>query len=295
MESKPLVSVIIPTYKNRGFLLQSIESVLKQDYPIIEIIVVDDNDPKSEARKTTEAQMVDYEGNPKVIYLKHSKNINGAAARNTGIRAASGEIIAFLDDDDEFLPGKISAQVHFLIVHKEYQAVYNLATINGLPIKTIPYEGDVTIPLLKNETRMFTPTLMFWKYTLDKIGGFDESFKRHQDYELLIKFFSNGYKMGCIKTVYTNINDLGGNRVEGRDLEKLKASYLNVFEPVLDRLEAENPGIKKNIIVNNYASVFISHIATHHYYRAAVLLFRYGVQNPRAFFSHLVFFIKMHG
>ena len=292
---KPLVSVVIPTYKNRGLLCNSIETALSQDYQNLEVIVVDDNNPDSDERVATESQMERYKDNARVQYIKHVKNINGAAARNTGIKAAKGEVVAFLDDDDEFLPGKISAQVSFLQSHKDYQAVYNLSTVNGQPVKTIPYEGDATIPLLKNETRMYTPSLMFWKYTLLEIGGFDESFRRHQDYELLIKFFAKGYKIGCIKKIYTNVNDVGGNRIVGKDLENLKCSYLKTFDNVLNRLEQNNPGIKKNIIVNNYASVFISHLASHQYYRAIVIYCKYGLFNPKAFFSHIAFFIKMHG
>lgn len=291
----PLVSVIIPTYNNRGLLCQSIETALSQDYRRIEVIVVDDNDPSSIARRETEAQMQLYQDNLRVRYLKHSKNINGAAARNTGIKAAKGDLIAFLDDDDEFLPGKITAQVAFLEQHNEYQAVYNLATVNGHSVKTYPFEGNATIPLLKNETKMFTPTLMFWKYTLDEIGGFDESFRRHQDYELLLKFFGKGYKIGCLQEVYTNVNDIGGNRVQGKNLENLKESFLRTFEYVLDQLENNNPGIKKYIIANNYASVFISHIASKRYWNALRLLLKYGITNPKAFFSHIVYFIKMHG
>ena len=292
---KPLVSVVIPTYKNRGLLCNSIETALSQDYQNLEVIVVDDNNPGSDERVATESQMERYKDNARVQYIKHAKNINGAAARNTGIKAAKGEIIAFLDDDDEFLPGKISAQVSFLQSHKDYQAVYNLATVNGQPVKTLPYEGDATIPLLKNQTRMFTPSLMFWKYTLLEIGGFDESFRRHQDYELLIKFFAKGYKIGCIQKIYTNVNDIGGNRIVGKDLENLKCSYLKTFDNVLNRLEQKEPGIKKSIIVNNYASVFISHLASHEYRRAMAIFFRYGILNPGAFLSHIVFFIKMHG
>lgn len=295
MKNEILVSVIIPTYKNRGLLCQAIDTALAQDYQNVEVVVVDDNSPDSEARQNTESQMLKYETDPRVRYIKHEFNKNGAAARNTGIKASKGDLIAFLDDDDEFLPGKLTAQVSFLQSHKEYQAVYNLATVNGLPVKTLPYEGDATIPLLKNQTRMFTPSLMFWKYTLLEIGGFDESFRRHQDYELLIKFFAKGYKIGCIQKIYTNVNDIGGNRIVGKDLENLKCSYLKTFDNVLNRLEQKEPGIKKSIIVNNYASVFISHLASHEYRRAMAIFFRYGILNPGAFLSHIVFFIKMHG
>ena len=80
-----LISVVIPTYKNRGGLVSSIESVLNQTYTNFEVIVVDDNSPTSMERGTTEQIMQQFVNNPKVVYIKHEKNKNGAAARNTGI------------------------------------------------------------------------------------------------------------------------------------------------------------------------------------------------------------------
>ena len=91
-KKKPLVSVIITTFNNVEYLPRAIESVLHQTYPEIELIVVDDNPPESEARQETEKVMERY---PQALYLKHPENRNGAAARNTGIRSAGGEYIAF--------------------------------------------------------------------------------------------------------------------------------------------------------------------------------------------------------
>ena len=109
-----LVSIIIPTYKRNEKLKKAIESILKQTYQNIEIIVVDDNNPNTEYRKKNEILMQSYIKNSKVKYIKHEKNKNGAAARNTGINAANGKYIGFLDDDDEFLPTKIEKQVDVL-------------------------------------------------------------------------------------------------------------------------------------------------------------------------------------
>ena len=72
-----LVSVIIPTYKRADRLKKTIESVLDQSYPNIEIIVVDDNDSISEYRKKTELIMSEYINASNVKYIKHSKNMNG--------------------------------------------------------------------------------------------------------------------------------------------------------------------------------------------------------------------------
>ena len=80
------VSTIITTYRRADMLKRAIDSVLNQTYSNIEVIVVDDNDEKSEDRKNTEEIMTSYANNPKVKYIKHKVNMNGAAARNTGIK-----------------------------------------------------------------------------------------------------------------------------------------------------------------------------------------------------------------
>ena len=124
MKNEPLVSIIIPTYKRSNMLSRTIESVLNQTYQNIEIIVVDDNDKNTTYRKDTEIVMRKYKDNYKVKYIKHDKNMNGAVARNTGIRVSKGEYIGFLDDDDIFYKEKIQKQVEYLEKNIEYDAVY---------------------------------------------------------------------------------------------------------------------------------------------------------------------------
>lgn len=289
-----MISVIIPTYKTQGGILKSIDSVLEQTYDDVEIIVVDDNGSQNGYRKQTETLMQKYVNNPKVNYIKHEHNKNGAAARNTGIRASHGKYIAFLDDDDEFLPEKLERQYNYLESHQEYQAVYCRIRMNGKTINAYPYEGNCLIPLLKERTRMFTSTLMFRREALLSFGGFNESFRRHQDYDLMINFFVHGYKVGLIKEPLISYNTTGSNRVSGIDLERLKAQYLKQFSRVLDKLECHNPGIKRNIIANNYASVFISHLAGRCYLRALIVFSKYFFYSPIGFMSFLGFFIKNH-
>ena len=106
MEEK--VSVIIPTYNRAESLKRAIDSVLNQTYKNVEIIVVDDNNPNTTYREENEKSIKKYYGeNEKVKYIKHPENKNGAAARNTGIRNATGKYITFLDDDDYFMNNRI--------------------------------------------------------------------------------------------------------------------------------------------------------------------------------------------
>jgi len=108
------VSVVIPTYKRSHILSKAINCVLLQTYKDIEIIVVDDNNENDEFRKKTEILMEQYKNNSRIKYIKHPKNKNGAAARNTGINASDANFIAFLDDDDLWSHKKIEKQMEYL-------------------------------------------------------------------------------------------------------------------------------------------------------------------------------------
>jgi glycosyltransferase involved in cell wall biosynthesis len=105
MTNIPLVSVVIPTRNRPEFLLRAISSVLNQTYRNLEIVVIVDG-PDS----ATMTAMQDVSG-PNVRVIELPQNVGGSEARNTGVRNAKGEWIAFLDDDDEWLPTKIEKQV----------------------------------------------------------------------------------------------------------------------------------------------------------------------------------------
>lgn len=186
-----LVSVIITTYKNEKYLPRAIESVLHQTYPNIELIVVDDNPPDSEARIKTQAVMEHY---PQALYLRHSENKNGAAARNTGIRAASGSYIAFLDNDDFYFSNHIDACIRAIQAHPNCKAVLcGTAKISrGIVWDRIDAPADdVVKALLFRENALGTGSNLFVSaQTVKEINGFDERFRRHQDVEFGLRCFS---------------------------------------------------------------------------------------------------------
>lgn len=291
-EKNILISVVIPSYNSRGGLARSVDSALKQTYQNIEIIVVDDNNPDTDARKNTEDIMSKYKDNPKVIYLKHEKNKNGAAARNTGIKASKGQYIAFLDDDDEWMPEKLEKQLEYIQEHQGYDCVYCLSSMNGKREYIIPFEDNAIVPLLMNRTKMFTPSLMFTKTSLDSIGGFDESFRRHQDYELLVKYFAAGYKICCLKEVLTMIRGLGGNRPSIENFKLLKDRFLELFSSVIESLDNQKNGTKKAIIAANYAVVFDAAIASKKIAFAFKVFTEFFFVSPRYFISQLIFINK---
>lgn len=200
---KPLVSVVIPTYKRPTDLKRTVDSVLNQDYENIEIFVVDDNNADTPERAETEALMGQYEGNPKVTYLKHDKNRNGSAARNTGWKSAKGKYITYLDDDDEISKSKIRKQVECLEALDDswgacYTA-YRLVKPDGsYQISSESRSGDVYLYALMRTMFMGSGSNLFLrKSVVDEIGGYDESFQRNQDIEFTARALEH-YKLACI-------------------------------------------------------------------------------------------------
>lgn len=198
--SLPMVSVIIPTYKRPTMLARAVDSVLNQTYPNVDVIVVDDNNPETEGRRLTENVMQYYDDNDRVKYIKHPINKNGSAARNTGARATDAKYVAFLDDDDEFLPNKIANQVKILESRSEdwgacYSKYRYVNIKGGVRDSTENREGNLYVEMLTRDFSLGSGSNLFVRKTVyDSINGFDESFQRSQDIEFLVRLLKH-YKM----------------------------------------------------------------------------------------------------
>lgn len=278
-----MISIIIPTYNQRGFLTDAINSALSQSYQDVEVIVVDDNNPDTEARTKTEQLMAAYADNPKVHYIKHEYNKNGSAARNTGFRASKGEYIAFLDDDDYWDSQKIERQVTYLKEHPQFDAVYCFLFVNGAKNPNHSLEGNIVKEFLMNYVSLQTSALLFTRKAVAMIDGFDESFIRNQDYEFLIRFFSAGMQIGCVPEYLSYMNSVGGNRLSGEKLNELKEKFLSTFDEQLNVLDGKEPGVKKAITVANYVKVFESHVASKNYKLAIDIFKKYFPMAPLVF------------
>lgn len=285
MEKDKLISVIIPTYKQTGNLHTTIKSVLSQTYQNIEIIVVDDNNPETKERKQTEELMHEYVNNPKVLYVKHEKNKNGSAARNTGFRESKGEYIAFLDDDDYWEHNKLEKQLCYLVEHSEFDAVYCYTFVRGgAKNPNHACEGNIAIEYLTNHVSLQTSCVLFTRKAVETINGFDESFNRHQDYEFLLRFFFAGFEIGCVPEYLSHKTSAGANNTpKGEKLNQLKEKFFATFDKQFNELDKIQPGVKKKIIVANYAKVFESHLAGKYYKLAFQVLLRYFTMSPMEF------------
>jgi glycosyltransferase involved in cell wall biosynthesis len=181
---KPLVSVIIPTY-NRGWVVQeAIDSVLHQDFADFELIVVDDGSDDD-----TPAILAAY---GRAITVLDQSNKGVSAARNHGIAAAAGQLIAFLDSDDLWLPRKLSTQVKFFKDTPE--AVINQTQENWIRngVRVNPkqrhhkfsgmiFEHSLALCLVSPSA------VMIKKGLFDEVGVFDEQLPACEDYDLWLR------------------------------------------------------------------------------------------------------------
>lgn len=109
-----MVSVIMPAYNSAAFILEAIDSVLQQSYPHWELIIIDD--ASSDSTAVLVEELVAKE--PRISLIKNKINIGPGESRNAGIQAAKGDLIAFLDSDDLWLPEKLEVQIKFMQKNK---------------------------------------------------------------------------------------------------------------------------------------------------------------------------------
>ncbi len=182
-----MVSIIIPTYNRAKILPRAINSILGQSYKDFELIVVDDC-----SSDNTDDVMKSFT-DPRIRYIKHAQNKGGAAARNTGIKSAQREYVAFLDSDDEWQSEKLTKQV-FKIVNSsdETGLVFCLfKTIDSVKKDERLYsvyknEATQAKILTRNFIGTFSVVLIKKKF-LDMVGGVDESLTSCQDWDLYVR------------------------------------------------------------------------------------------------------------
>lgn len=246
LNKNKMVSVVIPTYKRPFYLKRAIDSVLAQDYQNIEIIVVDDNDADTDFRIETEEVLKSYSDVENVIYLKHEMNKNGSAARNTGLKYASGQYIMFLDDDDEILPARIRLQVDLMEkLDSTWGACYTkykkIKGKDNLQVSSETRQGELYVEALMRSIYIGSGSnLLVRKSIADEIGGYDESFKRNQDFEFLTRLLEN-YKLAYIDECTLIVHyEIRGNKGKYEDLVAVDAFYISKFRSKIDALSPEN-------------------------------------------------------
>jgi glycosyltransferase involved in cell wall biosynthesis len=188
MTTQPKVSVITTTYNRAHYVREAIDSALAQTYPNVEIIVVDDG-------STDETQAVLKGYGDKISHF-YQNNQGLSAARNLGIKNSSGEYLAFLDDDDIWLPEKLELQVAYMEAHPEVGMVHAdmfvLSERSGdsRPRKrefSRPIPSGYVLPELIQRNFILVCTALVRRSCLDTAGLFDPELRAAEDYNLWLR------------------------------------------------------------------------------------------------------------
>ncbi len=205
------ISVIIPTYNRAALIERAVQSVLDQGYPELEVIIVDDC-----SSDNTEA-VVTAMNDPRVKFIKHTENRGANAARNTGIKAASGDYIAFQDSDDEWMPGKLARQIEAFreapadtgVVYTAFWRIESKEKTYTPAKDVLTTNGDLLEELLKRNF-ITTQSILVKKACLEEVGLFDETMPRLQDWELLLRL-AKRYPFRFIDAPLVNVYHTPGN------------------------------------------------------------------------------------
>ena len=182
----PLVSIVIPVFNRDGLLMRALESVERQEFRNFEVVLVDDgsaDDPAATARKCAVSNL---------RLIRHPRNRGASASRNSGIAAAKGSLIAFLDSDDEWLPNKLALQVAALESSPQSVGVcatgYHLHK-RGRHLRVCPQipPGAYRSEVLFGCTISPGSTLLVRTEVFEKVGNFDETLRRLEDWDWLLR------------------------------------------------------------------------------------------------------------
>ncbi len=194
--SSPLISVILPTYKRHLLLQRALASVAAQTFRDFEVVVVDDGSPDSDFKQGIVMDL------PAVTLIRHEVNRGAAAARNSGIAAAKGDWISFLDSDDSWSPEKLAAQADYLRSTDRFLAnCTGFRLHRGGHVSEICYDmapGEFATQVLWGCRISPGSCLMTHRQVFNTVGPFDETFRRLEDWDWLLRF-SQHYDMSFLQ------------------------------------------------------------------------------------------------
>jgi glycosyltransferase involved in cell wall biosynthesis len=202
----PLVSVVVPVHNGERFLGAALESALAQDYAPLEIVVVDDGSTDGSAELTTAYP----------VTLLSQPNSGVASARNAGVAASDGELIAFLDQDDEWLPTKTSRQVGalagdpglgFVLTRMQIVLEPGMPRPEWLDEASLAGPSDAAIP----------SSLMVRRETFDQVGGFDPVYRIACDADWLARAKDAGVEWARLDETLVRYRIHAHNGIHGRD------------------------------------------------------------------------------
>ncbi|MDD5216878.1 MAG: glycosyltransferase family A protein [Candidatus Omnitrophica bacterium] len=192
----PLVSVIVPVFNGERYLADALRSVFAQSYKKYEVIVVDDG--------STDQSVAVAKTFRKARFFRQEHQ-GAAKARNLAIAKSKGQILAFLDQDDLWLPEKLKIQVNYLMDHPEIGYVFARQKIFFEKNAKLPQKVKKLVALEKmyqSAHAAYLPgTLVLWRAVMDKVGYFDETLTNTSDTDWLFRAKDMGIKSGVVPRV----------------------------------------------------------------------------------------------
>lgn len=247
MGDSGLVSVVIPTKDRPEMLRRAVVSVIGQTYAPVELVVVDDGsvEPAREAVDDLEAGNLE-----RFVIHRHAKNEGGAAARNTGIREARGEYVAFLDDDDRWTPHKLQKQVAALQESGENAGVSFTgnrqldAEGNTVDVHIRQTDGDVSERILYGNYVGSFSSVLICRELVETVGLLDERFPAWQDWEYLVRLAQHAEFVAVPEPLVCRYVDHEERISPGYELKREVASL--IFEECL-RGPAVEHGVERRV------------------------------------------------
>ncbi|MEO8300521.1 MAG: glycosyltransferase [Rhizomicrobium sp.] len=223
----PLISVIIPVYNGARFLAQAVETVLKQNYPAIEIIVIDDG-----SSDEIEAAVRDL---PTDVRFFRQDNGGAASARNRGVRDASGEYLAFLDVDDLWPENKIAVMVESLLANSALDVVQGFAQVmtRNPESGVFEYSGNP-----EESYPFYIGAALYRRRAFETIGLFDPSLRFSEDSDWFARAREAGLMIKRLEQVTLLVRRHGDNMTSGKSMIELNA--LQVLKKALDRKRSQS-------------------------------------------------------
>lgn len=185
------IAIVMPVYNRAGVVGRAVASVLAQDFPYFELIVVDDGSTDGTAAA------VEAFADPRVRLIRRATNVGGNAARNLGITAAAAPLVAFLDSDDAFLPHKLRYLAGYFEARPEIEALIDSFEIRYPPSMgkrdvacvnpVLDDNGEIERAIFARRLFKATPAIAVRRAAALRAGLFDETLRRRQDFDFVLR------------------------------------------------------------------------------------------------------------
>jgi glycosyltransferase involved in cell wall biosynthesis len=285
MPPPELVTVVIPTRNRREDLRKAITSVKAQTWPHMEIVVVDDGSTDGTSRMLSEMAAAD----AAMRVIRNETPRGGGAARNQGIEAASGAWVAFLDDDDAWLPGKLEAQVAALRAQPKAVAATCAYFYRApwRPERVAHVKAHATIQdLLSRNSLGGASVCLARTETLRAIGGFDPLRRSGQDWDLWLRLSLEGPIVCCDEPLARYRSHLG--RRISNDMAAIYSGRRRGYFRYRSLMTSDTR--RRNLAGLFYCRACAAHAGLGHRWRNLRRVFR--LAGPREGLTYLLWFIR---